>query len=83
MARVVQLVVLAQLAAGVRILPDGGYSDVVVRVLPGVSQDHCADYIKHLTVSSTFLIISAVFRPYLHLYLFPLYPNLTFSMTSN
>ena len=37
----------------IRILPDGGYSDIVVRIADSVNQDYCSQYIKHLTVSST------------------------------
>ena len=36
--------------SGIRILPDGGYSDIVVRIHDSVSQDYCTDYIRHLTV---------------------------------
>ena len=36
----------------IRILPDGGYSDIVVRIADSVNQDYCSQYIKHLTVSS-------------------------------
>ena len=39
--------------SGIRILPDGGYSDIVVRIGDSVNQDYCSQYIKHLTVSST------------------------------
>ena len=37
--------------SGIRILPDGGYSDIVVRIADSVNQDYCSQYIKHLTVS--------------------------------
>ena len=37
--------------SGIRILPDGGYSDIVVRIADSVDQDYCSQYIKHLTVS--------------------------------
>ena len=36
--------------SAIRILPDGGYSDTVVRIQDSVSQDYCTDYITHLTV---------------------------------
>ena len=36
--------------SAIRILPDGGYSDIVVRIQDSVSQDYCTDYIRHLTV---------------------------------
>lgn len=42
--------------SGIRILPDGGYSGIVIRIGDGVNQDYCNQYIKHITVSRASLI---------------------------
>ena len=38
----------------IQISPDGGYSNIVVKLDNDVSQQNCALYIKHLTVRKIF-----------------------------